>query len=109
MRELCTNVQRARAFHLCSWTLNSYHVAVGRLKELSMVAENGAAKAGSLISGLGSFCALFLTLSIFSFLPLLVLCGELGTWLRLTSIYSVAFFSGQEFGIGLKPLLRKIF
>ena len=45
---------------LYSWTLNGYQVAVGRLKELSMIAENGTAKAGSLISSLGSFYALFL-------------------------------------------------
>ena len=55
---------------LYSWTLNGYQVAVGRLKELSMIAENGTAKAGSLISSLGSFYALFLILSISSFVPL---------------------------------------
>lgn len=55
---------------LYSWTLNGYQVAVGRLKELSMIAENGTAKAGSLIFSLGSFCALFLILSISSLFPL---------------------------------------
>ena len=93
---------------LCSWTLNGYQVAVGRLKELSVVAENGTAKAGSLISGLGSSYALFLILSIFAFLPLLVLCTEPGIGLRLTNIYLIAFTSGQEFGTGLKILLREI-
>lgn len=46
---------------LCSWTPNGYQVAVGRLKELSMIAANGAAKAVSLISGLGTSYAYFLS------------------------------------------------
>ena len=37
----------------------------GRLKGLSVVAENGTAKAGSLISCLGTSSVLFLILSIF--------------------------------------------
>lgn len=75
----------------CSWTLNGYQVAVGRLKELSMVAANGTAKAVSLISGLGTSYALFLILHFC--LSLLVLCTELGTWLRFTNTYLMALFS----------------
>lgn len=81
---------------LCSWTLNGYQVAMGRLEELSMVAENRTAKARSLISGLGTFYVLFLILFNFAFLPFfLVLCTELAVWLRFSNIYLMAFFSGQ--------------
>lgn len=79
-------------------------MAVGRLKGLSVVAENGTAKAGSLISGLGTSYVLFLILSIFAILYLLLV---LYTWLRLGNIYLMAFFSGQEFGVGLKYFIKK--
>jgi hypothetical protein len=36
-----------------SWTQNGYQVAMARLEELSIVAENGTVKSGPLISGLG--------------------------------------------------------
>lgn len=45
---------------LCSWALSGYQVAVGRLKELSVAAENRTAKARSLISCLGTSYVLFL-------------------------------------------------
>lgn len=45
---------------LCSWALSGYQVAVGRLKELSVAAENRRAKARSLISCLGNSYVLFL-------------------------------------------------
>lgn len=77
---------------LCSWTPNEYQVAVGRLKELSMVAANGTAKAGSLISGLGTSYAYFL---YFPFLPFsLSSVTEPGTWLRFFIIYLQFSFLG---------------
>lgn len=39
---------------LYSWTQNGHQVVMARLEELSTVAENGTAKAGPLISGLGT-------------------------------------------------------
>lgn len=54
MRALCTNVQGPGLSTPYSWTQNGYQVAMARLEELSAVAENGTAKAGPLISGLGT-------------------------------------------------------
>lgn len=54
---------------LCSWAQNGYQVAVGRLKGLSVVAENGTAKDGPLISVLGTSCVLVL---ISPFLPFFI-------------------------------------
>lgn len=91
--ELCT---------MCSWTLNGYQVAVGRLKELSVVAANGTAKAVHLISGLGNSYALFLILHFC--LSLLVLCTELGMWLWFRNIYLMALIIWNR----IERLLRKI-
>lgn len=90
---------------LCSWTLNGYQVAMGRLKELSMVAENGTAKVRSLISDLGISYILFL-ISIFAFL-FLSSVHRARCMLRLSNIYLIAFSSGQEFGVGLRDFIKK--
>jgi hypothetical protein len=47
---------------LYSWIQNGYQVAMGRLKELYAVTEIGTAKAGSLMSGLGTSQDFFLIL-----------------------------------------------
>lgn len=75
---------------LCSWALSGYQVAAGRLKVLSVVAENRTAKARSLISCLGTSYVLF-----FLHFCLLILCTEPGIWLRFSNIYLMALFSGQ--------------